>query len=90
MAQVHAQSADSFRIRDAATQVNPNLRSKLDRLRPATGVNPRETSDRFRLFDQFRDNKPGWIEVKKDDRPFDPVINPARPSAVRTLQQLQR
>jgi hypothetical protein len=77
MAQVHAQSIPAIK----------SLRNKIDVLRPSPGKLNTTQQDRFRLFDQFRDDKPGWIEVKrapsKDDR-----VNPVIPSAGKTLRNL--
>ncbi|MBW4445210.1 MAG: hypothetical protein KME10_29350 [Plectolyngbya sp. WJT66-NPBG17] len=89
VAQVHAQSVQDVQIKPPATEINPALRYKIDVLRPSPGGIQVDTSDRFRLFDQFRDNKPGWIEVKKAD-PADHRVLPAIPSAVQTLQNLNR
>ena len=88
VASVHAQSVENSQVQPLSTQVSPNLRNKVDILRPSNNLNPATTQERFRLFDQFRDNKPGWIEVKKDDNLRQGIINPVRPSAVDTLQKI--
>jgi hypothetical protein len=91
VAKVHAQSVENFQVKPLSTQVSPNLRNKVDILRPGSNLNPAATQDRFRLFDQFRDNKPGWIEVKKDDDLRRRInINEVRPSAVDTFQKIGR
>jgi uncharacterized membrane protein YvbJ len=89
VAQVHAQSIPETQVQQYVTKINPSLRGKIDVLRPNTGLNEVTTQDRFRLFDQFRDHKPGWIEVKKAPD-FDQRVNPVMPSAVETLQNLNR
>lgn len=97
VAKVHAQSVENLQVQPSSTKISPNLGNKIDILRPSNNLNPSATEDRFRLFDQFRDNKPGWIEVKKNDNlrqeVINPVlrqeiINPVLPSAVDTFQKI--
>jgi hypothetical protein len=87
MAQVHAQSIPAIKSQESVRKIKPSLRNKIDVLRPSPGKLNTTQQDRFRLFDQFRDDKPGWIEVKrapsKDDR-----VNPVIPSAGKTLRNL--
>ncbi|MEA5569101.1 MULTISPECIES: hypothetical protein [unclassified Anabaena] len=85
VAKVNAQSVEEVQSQPLSTQVSPQILRKVDILRPNSKFNS-QTQDRFRLFDQFRDNTPGWIEVKKD--PFQRRIEQLRPSAVDTFQKI--
>ncbi|WP_427157621.1 hypothetical protein ACQFX9_18825 [Aliinostoc sp. HNIBRCY26] len=86
VAKVNAQFVDQVQSDPLPTQVSPQILHKVDILRPNRKFDI-QTQDRFRLFDQFRDNKPGWIEVKKDPN-FREPIEQVRPSAVDTFQKI--
>lgn len=88
VAKVHAQSVKK-QVQPLSTKISPNLGNKVDILRPSNNSNPAATEqERFKLFGQFRDNKPGWIEVKKGDHLRQEIINPVLPSAIDTFQKI--